>query len=316
MVALKWSMKHLYSIQQNQTFWAASDIGWVMGHSYIVYGPLLYGATTVLYEGKPVGTPDASAFWRVISENHVSSVFLAPTAVRAIKKEDPTAKGLHKYDVSSLKSVFVAGERCDGATLNWLISLFDNRIPIVDHWWQTETGWPICAKMLGLEHEKNYTTSIQPGSSNAPVCGWDVRILPSSSSEDYQIEQDDHSQLKGDIVVKLPLPPGAFTTLWNNENRFVEAYMKKHFGFYHTGDAGYKDDSENVFVMSRTDDVINVAAHRLSTAVMEDVLCRHVNVVECAVVGMKDEMKPFKAPATIDDVQVLIDIQTLVNKEF
>ena len=255
-VALKWSMYHVYGVKPGETFWAASDVGWVVGHSYIVYGPLFNGNTTILYEGKPVGTPDAGAYWRVIEQYGVSVLFTAPTAFRAIRKEDPRGELLHEYDLSSLRALFLAGERCDPDTLNWAAEQLG--IPVIDHWWQTETGWPICSNCLGIE-----LLPIVPGSPARPVPGYDVRVMDESGRlvEDGSI---------GALVVKLPLPPGTFTTLWHADERFEQGY---------------------VYVMARTDDVINVAGHRLSTGAIEEVLAAHPDVAECAVIGVADALK-------------------------
>jgi propionyl-CoA synthetase len=276
-VALKWSMGHIYDVAPGEVFWAASDVGWVVGHSYIVYAPLFNGSTTVLYEGKPVGTPDAGAFWRVIEEYGVSVLFTAPTAFRAIRKEDPQAQLMHRYDLSSLKALFLAGERCDPDTLNWAMEAL--RVPVIDHWWQTETGWPICANCLGIEQ-----LPIVPGSPARAVPGYDVVVL-----------DDEGQPVVGDAIgalaIRLPLPPGTFTTLWNADDRFVRAYFERFPGYYETGDAGYIDDNGYVFVMARTDDVINVAGHRLSTGAIEEVLAAHPDVAECAVIGVADAMK-------------------------
>ncbi len=276
-VALKWTMKNVYNVEPGDVYWAASDVGWVVGHSYIVYGPLFNGNTTVIYEGKPVGTPDPGAFWRVISEYNVKVMFTAPTAFRAIKKEDPEGKYLEQYDLSCLQSLFLAGERCDPNTLEWAQQKLG--VPVVDHWWQTETGWPICANCLGIEE-----LPIVPGSPARAVPGYDVQVLNESGE---QVGAGDI----GALVVKLPLPPGTFTTLWNAEDRYVSSYFSRYPGYYETGDAGYIDDNGYVFVMARTDDVINVAGHRLSTGAMEEVLAEHPDVAECAVVGVADAMK-------------------------
>ena len=276
-VALKWSMKSIYNVDPGDVYWAASDVGWVVGHSYIVYGPLFGGNTTVLYEGKPVGTPDPGAFWRVIEQYKVSVMFTAPTAFRAIKKEDPQGAYLEKYDLSCLKSLFLAGERCDPHTLEWAQEKLG--IPVVDHWWQTETGWPICSNCLGIEQ-----LPIVPGSPTRAVPGYDVCAL----------DQEGNPVAPGDIgalAIKNPLPPGNFTTLWNAEERFVQSYFTRFPGYYETGDAGYIDENDYVFVMARTDDVINVAGHRLSTGAMEEVLSDHDDVAECAVIGVADAMK-------------------------
>jgi len=276
-VALKWSMPHIYNIQPGDVYWAASDVGWVVGHSYIVYGPLFNGSTSVLYEGKPVGTPDPGAFWRVISEHKVKVMFTAPTAFRAIKKEDPNGVYLHKYDLSCLQALFLAGERCDPPTLEWAQQQLG--VPVIDHWWQTETGWPICANCLGAE-----LGPIKPGSTAKPLPGYDV----------YALDRQGQPVAEGDIgaiAIKSPLPPGTFTTLWNADDRFVDVYFKTFPGYYQTGDAGYIDEDGYVFVMSRTDDVINVAGHRLSTGAMEEVLTGLDDVAECAVIGVADPIK-------------------------
>jgi len=258
-------------------FWAASDVGWVVGHSYIVYGPLLNGSTTVVYEGKPVGTPDPGAFWRVIAEHNISVLFTAPTAIRAIKREDPEATHLAKYDLNHFRTLFLAGERCDPDTLIW--SMDKLKVPVIDHWWQTETGWPISANCLGIEQFE-----IRPGSATKPVPGYDVQVLDISGN---QKEANDI----GNVVVKLPMPPGCLPTLWNNDARFVNSYMTMYDGYYLTGDAGYIDDDGYLWIMSRIDDIINVAGHRLSTGAMEEVLAAHPDVAECAVFGVKDDLK-------------------------
>jgi len=276
-VALKWSMKHIYNVDPGDVYWAASDVGWVVGHSYIVYGPLFGGNTTVIYEGKPVGTPDPGAFWRVIEEHQVKVMFTAPTAFRAIKKEDPQGEYLAKYDLSCLQSLFLAGERCDPHTLEWAQEKL--QVPVIDHWWQTETGWPICSNCLGIE-----LLPVIPGSPARAVPGYDVQVLNEAGEP---VAPGDI----GALVVKNPLPPGTFTTLWNAEDRFVESYFSKFPGYYETGDAGYIDEDGYVFVMARTDDVINVAGHRLSTGAMEEVLADHEDVAECAVIGVADPMK-------------------------
>ncbi|KZX58747.1 propionyl-CoA synthetase [Halioglobus sp. HI00S01] len=276
-VALKWSMKAIYDVEPGDVYWAASDVGWVVGHSYIVYGPLFSGCTTVIYEGKPVGTPDPGAFWRVIEDYQVKVLFTAPTAFRAIKKEDPAGSYLEQYNVSSLRSLFLAGERCDPSTLAWAQQQL--KVPVIDHWWQTETGWPICANCLGIE-----ALPIVPGSPARPVPGYDVQVLDGNG------EQVSAGEI-GALVVKSPLPPGTFTTLWQAEERYQRAYFARYPGYYETGDAGYIDANGYVFVMARTDDVINVAGHRLSTGAMEEVLAEHPDVAECAVVGVADPMK-------------------------
>ena len=276
-VSLKWSMANIYNVKPGDVYWAASDVGWVVGHSYIVYGPLFNGNTTVIYEGKPVGTPYPGAFWRVISEYQVKVLFTAPTAFRAIKKEDPTGEYLQSYDLTCLQSLFLAGERCDPSTLEWATEKL--QIPVIDHWWQTETGWSICANCLGLE-----TPNIVVGSPGKPVPGYQVQVL---SDHGGKVKEGEI----GSLVVKLPLPPGTFTTLWQADARYCEAYFGRFPGYYETGDAGYIDDNGNVFVMSRTDDVINVAGHRLSTGAFEEVLATHPDVAECAVVGIDDALK-------------------------
>ena len=276
-VALKWSMKNIYNVEPGDVYWAASDVGWVVGHSYIVYGPLFGGNTTVIYEGKPVGTPDPGAFWRVIQEYQVKVMFTAPTAFRAIKKEDPQGEYLGRYDLSCLQSLFLAGERCDPHTLEWAQEKL--QVPVIDHWWQTETGWPICSNCLGIEQ-----LPVVPGSPARAVPGYDVQVV---NEVGEAIEPGDI----GALVVKSPLPPGTFTTLWNAQERYIESYFSKFPGYYETGDAGYIDDNGYVFVMARTDDVINVAGHRLSTGAMEEVLADHPDVAECAVIGVADQMK-------------------------
>ncbi len=276
-VSLHWSMKAVYDIDAGDVFWTASDIGWVVGHSYILYGPLLRGATTVLYEGKPVGTPDAAAFWRVIAEHRVKALFTAPTALRAIKKEDPSGALIKGHDLGSLQTLFLAGERCDPDTLHWAEDKLN--VPVIDHWWQTETGWAICANCRGIE-----TLPVVPGSPSVPVPGFDVQVLDSNG-------QASAPGAIGSLVVQLPLPPGTFTTLWNAPDRYRSAYFERFPGFYETGDAGYIDDKGYVFVMSRTDDVINVAGHRLSTGALEEVLTEHPDVAECAVMGVHDDLK-------------------------
>ena len=276
-VALRWSMANIYDIGPGDVFWTASDVGWVVGHSYIVYGPLLAGATTVVYEGKPVGTPDSGAFWRVVSDHKVKALFTAPTAFRAIKRVDPDGEQLAKYDVSSLQTLFLAGERLDPETYQWAVGKLG--IPVIDHWWQTETGWPICANLRGLE-----ALPVKPGSPTVPVPGFDVQVLD-QSGDPVPAGQD------GAICIRLPLPPGTLPTLWNADDRFRESYLSRYPGHYLTGDNGYVDEDGYVFVMGRTDDVINVAGHRLSTGSMEAVLAAHPAVAECAVIGVHDSLK-------------------------
>ncbi len=276
-VALRWSMEHIYDTGPGEVYWAASDVGWVVGHSYIVYAPLLAGCTSVLYEGKPVGTPDAGAFWRVISEHGVKALFTAPTAFRAIKKEDPGGEHARKYDLSRFRYLFLAGERLDPETYRWAGELLG--IPVIDHWWQTETGWPIAADLMGLE-----ALPTKAGSPTVPVPGFDVRVVDASGDEVAP-------GVTGEIVVRTPLPPGCLPTLWGEDQRFVESYLSRHPGAYITGDGGYRDSDGYLYVMGRIDDVINVAGHRLSTGEMEEVLASHPAVAECAVIGVNDELK-------------------------
>lgn len=295
-VALTYSLRNLYNVEAGEVFWAASDVGWVVGHSYIVYGPLFAGCTTILFEGKPVRTPDAGTFWRVIADHGVSVFFTAPTAFRAIKKEDPEAKLLAQYDVSSLRSLFVAGERTDPATYDWLCEIL--RIPVIDHWWQTETGWPVASVPMGIEY-------FQPkaGSVSLPVPGFDVQIL-SEAGELLAADEE------GDVVIKLPLPPGCLPTVWGDHQRYLEAYLTEHPGYYHTGDGGYIDSDGYLYIMGRTDDVINVAGHRLSTGQMEEVVAAHPAVAECAVVGVEDRDKgqvPAGLVITKDGANIELD---------
>jgi propionyl-CoA synthetase len=276
-VALNWTMQAVYGVDAGDVFWAASDVGWVVGHSYIVYGPLLRGCTTVMFEGKPVGTPDAGQFWRVMSEYAVNTMFTAPTAFRAIRREDPAGTLLRQYDLSNLRFQFVAGERCDPDTLLWLREQLG--IPVIDHWWQTETAWAIAANPAGLG-----LGEVPPGSAGRPMPGWDVRIVDEANNELPAGES-------GAVVCRLPMAPGSLPTLWNADERFLQAYMEAYPGYYETGDAGYMDESGCLFIMSRTDDVINVAGHRLSTGAIEEVLISHPDVAECAVTGVHDELK-------------------------
>ena len=276
-VSLKWTMSSVYNVQPGDVYWAASDIGWVVGHSYIIYAPLFQGCTTLMYEGKPVGTPDAGAFWRVIEQNNVSVLFTAPTAFRAIKRDDPNGALVKDYDLSHFKMLYLAGERCDPDTLHWAEEKL--QVPVIDHWWQTETGYSICANCQGIE-----PMPIVPGSPSVALPGYDVVIL-NDESEPLAAGEI------GSIVVKLPLPPGTFTTLWRAKERYVSAYFERFPGYYETGDAGYIDENGYVFVMARTDDVINVAGHRLSTGAMEEVLSNHPDVAECAVMGVNDQLK-------------------------
>jgi propionyl-CoA synthetase len=270
-------MKHVYDVEPGEVYWAASDVGWVVGHSYIVYGPLFHGCTTVLYEGKPVGTPDPGAFWRVIAEHGVCTLFTAPTAFRAIRQQDPEGTHIGRYDLSRFRALFLAGERCDPDTLRWAEDKLG--VPVIDHWWQTETGWPIAANCLGIEDLR-----VVPGSAARAVPGWDLRVLDDNGNELPASEI-------GALVVKLPMPPGSSPTLWNADERFREAYLSAYPGHYQTADAGYVDEQGYVFVMARADDVINVAGHRLSTGALEEVLAAHPDVAECAVIGVADELK-------------------------
>jgi propionyl-CoA synthetase len=277
LVALDWSMKHIYGVDPGEVWWAASDIGWVVGHSYIVYGPLIHGSTAILFEGKPVGTPDAGVYWRVIAQHKVVSMFTAPTAFRAIKREDPTGSLIEQYDLSSFRTLFLAGEHTDPDTLAWAQQKV--KTPVIDHWWQTETGWPICAISAGIE-----LLPVKPGSAGKAVAGWDVQVL------------DEHGQRAnpgdiGSIVCKLPLPPGTLATLWNADERYERTYLSDFPGYYVTADAGFIDEDGYVYVMTRTDDVINVAGHRLATGALEEVLSSHPDVAECAVIGITDSLK-------------------------
>jgi propionyl-CoA synthetase len=276
-VALKWSIQNIYGLGAGEVFFTASDIGWVVGHSYIVYGPLLKGCTTILYEGKPVGTPDPGAFWRVAAQHGANVLFTAPTAFRAIKKEDPQGAYMAKYDLSRFRTLFLAGERCDPDTLLWARERLG--VPVIDHWWQTETGWPIAANPVGLG-----MLPVKPGSPTKPMPGYDVRVLGEDNAElgPGQI---------GSIAIRLPLPPGCLPTLWNNDAGYEKSYLTKHPGHYLTGDAGYRDEDGYLYIMSRVDDIINVAGHRLSTGAMEEVLASHPDVAECAVIGVADEIK-------------------------
>jgi len=276
-VAMAWSFREVYGIRPGEVWWAASDVGWVVGHSYIVYAPLIAGATTVLYEGKPVGTPDAAAFWRVVEQHKVVALFTAPTAIRAIKREDPGGAGMRRHDLSSLRTLFLAGERLDPDTYHWACEHLG--VPVVDNWWQTETGWPIAANPRGLE-----PLPVKPGSPSVPMPGYDVRVVD-------PVGADVPAGTEGAIVIRLPLPPGALPTLWGDDDRYVAGYLSAFPGYYLTGDGGYVDADGYLFVMGRTDDVINVAGHRLSTGAMEAVLATHPAVAECAVIGVHDDLK-------------------------
>lgn len=307
--ALKFSMKYIYNAQPGETFWAASDIGWAVGHSYTVYGPLINRNATIVFEGKPVRTPDASTFWRVISEHQVRTMFTAPTAIRAIKKEDPNGEFIKNYDLSCLRTQFLAGERCDVATLNWFTEHIP--VPVIDHWWQTESGWPMIAIMMGLEQ-----FPYKPGSSGKPVCGYDIQILDENGEVLPTGEE-------GYVAIKLPLPPGTLMTVYNNLERFQGSYLEKFPGYYFSGDGGYKDADGYVYITGRVDDVINVAGHRLSTADMEEVVASHPAVAECAVIGVNDDLKgqiPFamvvlKAGEEMESFQLEYEIIQLVREK-
>ena len=308
-VALDWSMDAVYGVEPGEVFWAASDIGWVVGHSYIVYGPLLQGCTTVLYEGKPVGTPDAGAFWRVCADYGVDVLFTAPTAIRAIKRDDPGAEHMRGHDLSRLRTLFLAGERCDPDTLEWAERSLDR--PVIDHWWQTETGWPIVANCLGLER-----LPVRPGSPTKAVPGYDVQVL------DEHGDQAPPGEI-GALCVKLPLPPGCSPTLWGGDDRWIDAYLSQYDGYYLTADAGYIDADGYVYVMSRTDDVINTAGHRLSTGAIEEVLAGHPDVAECAVIGIADDLKGqipiglavLKAGAEREPSEIAVELVARVRDE-
>ncbi|WP_055436790.1 acetate--CoA ligase [Lacinutrix algicola] len=278
--ALKFSMKYIYGVNEGETFWAASDVGWVVGHSFITYGPLINRNTTILFEGKPIKTPDASTFWRVISEHNVKAMFTAPTAIRAIKKEDPNGNMIKRFDLSCFKNLFLAGERCDVATLSWTEEKL--KVPVIDHWWQTESGWPMICNMVGVGLQE-----VKPGSAGLPVSGYDIRIL---NEEGEEVE----SSVEGYVVIKLPLPPGTLSNLWGNPERFKSGYLDRFPGYYFSGDGGYKDEDGYVFITGRVDDIINVAGHRLSTAEMEEIVASHQSVAECAVFGVHCELKGQK----------------------
>jgi len=283
--ALKFSMKSFYDIDPGDVFWAASDIGWTVGHSYLVYGPLLHGCTTIMYEGKPVKTPDAGSYWRVIQQHKVKALFTAPTAIRAIKKEDPTGKLLKQYDLGHFKTLFLAGERCDSPTYHWINDLLQR--PVIDHWWQTESGWPMLGIMTGIEQ-------LEPkaGSAGLPVCGYDIEIF---SEHGIQLG----ANKEGSVVAKLPMPPGCLPTLWKNDERFRKEYLEEFPGYYLTGDGGHKDSDGYFYIMGRIDDVINVAGHRLSTGQMEELVAMHESVAECAVVGISDELRGQRPVALV-----------------
>ncbi|HTY72915.1 MAG TPA: propionyl-CoA synthetase [Actinomycetes bacterium] len=310
-VALRWSMTNVFGIRPGETWWAASDIGWVVGHSYIVYGPLLTGATTVVYEGKPVGTPDAGAFWRVASEHALAGMFTAPTALRAIRRDDPEGKRIADYDLSALRAIFLAGERLDPETYEWTARHLG--IPVVDNWWQTETGWPICANPQGMP---GTSIPIKAGSPTRPMPGYDVQVLDSDGGQVPAGEE-------GSICIRLPLPPGTLPSLWNDDARYIRDYLTTFPGYYATGDGGHFDDEGHLFVMGRTDDIINCAGHRLSTGALEAVLATHSAVAECAVIGVHDDIKGqvprglvvLKAGATVDETQLARDLVALVRDQ-
>ncbi|WP_299367061.1 acetate--CoA ligase [Winogradskyella sp.] len=299
--ALKFSMSHVYGVEEGDVYWAASDVGWVVGHSYIVYGPLLNRNTTVLFEGKPIKTPDASTFWRVISEHNVKVMFTAPTAIRAIKKEDPNGEFIKKYDLSGLKYQFLAGERCDVATLSWTEQHLG--IPVIDHWWQTESGWPMLANMVGVE-----LMDVKPGSASLPVCGYDIQILNEEGKETA-------SGVEGYVAVKLPLPPGTLLNLWGNPERFKSGYLNKFPGYYFSGDGGFKDEDGYIFITGRVDDIINVAGHRLSTAEMEEIVASHKAVAECAVFGVHCDLKGQKPLGLVVLKAGEIQDESVISKE-
>ncbi len=308
-IALKYSMNYIYGLKPDDVFWAASDVGWVVGHSFIVYGPLINRNTTIIFEGKPIRTPDSSTFWRIIEEHKVNAMFTAPTAIRAIKKEDPNGDFIKKYDLSSLKTQFLAGERCDVATLEW----YNEQIPVpaIDHWWQTESGWPMVSNMIGIEKP-----FVKPGSVGKAVCGYDIRIFDDKGNE--LVANDE-----GYVVIKLPLPPGTLLDLWKDNARFQSDYLTKFPGFYFSGDGGYKDEDNYIFITGRVDDVINVAGHRLSTSEMEEIVASHSSVAECAVVGINDALKgqvPLalvvtKLGETMEHFQLEQEIVQLVRKQ-
>lgn len=307
LVAMQWSMQNVYGVKPGEVYWAASDVGWVVGHSYIVYAPLINGNTTILFEGKPVGTPDPGAFWRVISEHNVSVLFTAPTAFRAIKRDDPNGEFVKKYDLSNFRTLFLAGERCDPDTLFWARNQLN--VPVIDHWWQTETGWAICGNPIGVE-----LLEVKPGSATVPMPGYDVQVV---NEMGQPVEADEI----GSIVIKLPLAPGNLPTLWNNDEGFKRSYLSAFEGYYSTADAGFKDEDGYVWIMSRTDDIINVAGHRLSTGGMEEVLASHPDVAECAVIGVADQLKGevplgmvvLKAGVTRNEQEIIKELVQLVR---
>jgi propionyl-CoA synthetase len=307
-VAMTWSMRCVYGMQPGEVYWTASDVGWVVGHSYIVYGPLLAGNTTVLFEGKPVGTPDPGVFWRVVSEHGVKVLFTAPTALRAIKREDPNGELAREYDLSGFRALFLAGERCDPDTLRWAEKVLD--VPVIDHWWQTETGWAIAANCVGIE-----PLPVKAGSPTRPVCGYDVQVL------DERGEHVPDGRI-GSLAIRLPLPPGTLPTLWNADQDYQDSYLRRFEGYYLTGDAGYRDEDGYLWIMSRIDDIINVAGHRLSTGAVEEVLASHPDVAECAVFGVEDDLKGelplgvvvLKAGADRDETELRNELTALVRE--
>ncbi|MBU2603920.1 MAG: propionyl-CoA synthetase [Actinobacteria bacterium] len=308
-VALRWSMEYVYDVQPGDVYWAASDVGWVVGHSYIVYAPLFAGCTTILYEGKPVGTPDPGAFWRVIQDHKVKVLFTAPTAFRAIKKEDPSGEFLKKYDISHFTYLFLAGERLDPDTYHWASDLLG--VPVIDHWWQTETGWPIAANCMGIK-----PFPIKAGSPTKPVPGYDVQVLDAEA-------RSVPAGIEGIVTMKLPMPPGCLPTLWEDDERFIESYVSAYPGYYFTGDGGYFDEDGYLYIMGRVDDVINVAGHRLSTGRMEEVIATHPDVAECAVLGVGDELKGqvplglcvLKAGVDRDDTEIAKEVVQMVRDQ-
>lgn len=309
LVALNWSLANFYGVKPGDVYWAASDVGWVVGHSYIVYAPLILGCTTILFEGKPVGTPDAAAYWRVIENHGVNVLFTAPTAFRAIKREDPRGELIGNHDLSSLNALFLAGERCDPDTLNWATDKLG--IPVIDHWWQTETGWPICGNPLGIEQ-----VPIKVGSAGVPMPGYDVQVLDPVGN---QVAEN----VIGAVVLKLPLPPGTLPTLWQRDDLYIQKYLSHYEGYYSTADAGFKDGDGYLHIMARTDDIINVAGHRLSTGGMEEVLASHPDVAECAVIGVKDALKGevpigllvLNAGVTRDSAEIAAEVIQMVRDQ-
>ncbi len=308
-VALKYSMTYVYGVDPGEVYWAASDVGWIVGHSYIVYAPLLHGCTTVLFEGKPIRTPDAGTFWRIVQDHQIRVLFTAPTAFRAIKKVDPSGVKHQRFDTSSLRNVFLAGERCDVATYEWLKQLLE--VEIIDHWWQSESGWPMISNSLGYE-----AFPVKPGSATLPVCGYDIQILDQDGAEQAP-------NIDGTVAIKLPLPPGCLPTLWKNDERFKASYLSRYPGYYLAGDGGYKDEDGYIFITGRIDDVINVAGHRLSTADIEEVVAAHQAVAECAVIGVANELKGqvplgfvvLKGGVTISEEDLEYELIRMVRKE-